>query len=271
MSGKIPATCGNCGKAHLTTGKQLRGSKSGKVFCSRACQHQSRRFPDPVCRVCKKTYRRHNGKNYYCSIACRSKAMSGKNHCRWQKRVVVKCGWCGGKLLVPEGKAVRGPNLHCSRECADRSHSHNMRGAGNSNYLHGQSHKPYSLEFARVRQKIRRRERWKCFLCRKTTAAEGKRLCVHHIDYDKANNSKGNLVALCRVCHGAMHTKSVRRRTASANGLFERLTARYGLPPRSITCKWLKTAIILRKASSSTTAWWWTTRSTPRWPRPTWT
>ena len=30
----------------------------------------------------------------------------------------------------------------------------------------------------------------------------GRRLCVHHIDYDKENLDFDNLISLCHSCHG---------------------------------------------------------------------
>jgi len=33
----------------------------------------------------------------------------------------------------------------------------------------------------------------------------GKKLCVHHINYDKDDMALDNLITVCRFCHGKMH------------------------------------------------------------------
>jgi 5-methylcytosine-specific restriction endonuclease McrA len=70
--------------------------------------------------------------------------------------------------------------------------------------VHGSWQTPYPREFNRtLREQIRSREDHKCFLC--STPENGKKLDVHHIDYDKRNNDPFNLVALCHTCHGGLH------------------------------------------------------------------
>ena len=47
-----------------------------------------------------------------------------------------------------------------------------------------------------LRTTIRKRDGFCCFICKKNGFS------VHHIDYNKRNNEKDNLVTLCRKCHG---------------------------------------------------------------------
>lgn len=42
--------------------------------------------------------------------------------------------------------------------------------------------------------------------------AHGKKLCVHHIDYDRDNMDESNLITCCRFCHGKMHGKPAQRK-----------------------------------------------------------
>jgi 5-methylcytosine-specific restriction endonuclease McrA len=66
----------------------------------------------------------------------------------------------------------------------------------------GISFEPYSLEFNNdLREVVRNRDRRKCQLCGKTELEEGKKLSVHHIDYDKKNCNPNNLITLCNKCH----------------------------------------------------------------------
>lgn len=59
---------------------------------------------------------------------------------------------------------------------------------------------PYSYEFGFVlRKKIKVRDEYTCQIC---GIRKHRGLHVHHIDYDKRNDSELNLVTLCICCHG---------------------------------------------------------------------
>jgi len=60
----------------------------------------------------------------------------------------------------------------------------------------GKSFETYPKEFKIKRSNIIKRDK-KCYICNDT-----KDLVVHHIDYNKSNNSDCNLLTLCRSCHG---------------------------------------------------------------------
>jgi len=55
----------------------------------------------------------------------------------------------------------------------------------------------YTYEFNKeLKETIRARDKFTCFMCGESGKA------VHHIDYDKENNSEDNLITLCPICHG---------------------------------------------------------------------
>jgi len=54
-------------------------------------------------------------------------------------------------------------------------------------------------EFYYIREEIRIRDNHICQKCYKKQIKE--KLSVHHIDYNKFNNDKNNLISLCRKCH----------------------------------------------------------------------
>ncbi len=61
----------------------------------------------------------------------------------------------------------------------------------------GISINPYSKEWTRaLKKEIKTRDGFKCYLC-----GRDKKLCVHHVDYNKLNAGKRNLITLCRKCH----------------------------------------------------------------------
>ena len=67
------------------------------------------------------------------------------------------------------------------------------------NWRGGISNGEYGQEFnQQLKEHIKESYNRTCQLCNTT----GVNLDVHHIDYNKKNNSDSNLVPLCKVCHG---------------------------------------------------------------------
>ena len=90
---------------------------------------------------------------------------------------------------------------HCSPganrcyKCEDKYHALIISGKNNPQYIHGKGNLPYPKEFYKIRNKIRQRDNYTCQLCYK----KGKH--VHHINYDKKNCKKNNLITLCNECN----------------------------------------------------------------------
>lgn len=60
----------------------------------------------------------------------------------------------------------------------------------------------YTAEFNEsLKEKIREKYNYVCQLCGKHQKDNGRKLDVHHVDYDKKNCNESNLVALCHNCH----------------------------------------------------------------------
>lgn len=73
-------------------------------------------------------------------------------------------------------------------------------GAKNANWRGGISCDLYGPEFTNsLKQQIRERTNCSCQLC--GIKQTSRKLSIHHIDYDKLNNTTDNLVALCTICH----------------------------------------------------------------------
>ena len=68
------------------------------------------------------------------------------------------------------------------------------------NWRGGISTLPWGKEFTKeLKDKIRSRDNYICQICEDKEAK--RRHAVHHIDYDKENNSPENLITLCIACH----------------------------------------------------------------------
>lgn len=80
------------------------------------------------------------------------------------------------------------------------------------NWNGGTSYNPlYPWSFKLIRAKIIEREKGKCMICQKQYGgvwrSKKRSLSIHHIDYDKCNSDKRNLVALCFPCHSKTNYK----------------------------------------------------------------
>lgn len=83
-------------------------------------------------------------------------------------------------------------------------------GAKNPNWCGGISKLPYSFDFTKeLKQEIRERDKYTCQLCGCTEEEHlviyGIVLLIHHIDYDKKNCEKNNLISLCRQCNSRVN------------------------------------------------------------------
>ncbi len=209
-------TCKYCAKVKtLKKGEFLKGTFN---YCSRSCvqgdysgekNHSWKGVKENrVCLICNNVFiittTKEKNSKLYCNKECRSKRII------IPKTVVVNCLYCNvefktlKKTILPK---------HCSRECADKAHSIRMRDKGNSNYAHGNGSRGYPVEWNKSFKKlIRSRDNFTCQLCYMAEEQHGKKLCVHHIDFDRFNLSPENLITLCKYCHGKFHGKYTREK-----------------------------------------------------------
>ncbi|MBA7658953.1 hypothetical protein ES703_66916 [subsurface metagenome] len=77
-----------------------------------------------------------------------------------------------------------------------------VSGKNNSHWRGGKSFELYGSEFNdALKEQIRERDNYQCQLCWVYQKESSRSLDVHHIDYNKKNNYKRNLVSLCVSCH----------------------------------------------------------------------
>jgi hypothetical protein len=95
--------------------------------------------------------------------------------------------------------------------CARKGKNHPMFGVhrfgkDSPNFIDGRSFEPYSSEFNdQLKDSIRKRDNYECQNCSMTEEEYliviGFNLAVHHIDYNKDNCNKNNLITLCNQCN----------------------------------------------------------------------
>lgn len=111
-----------------------------------------------------------------------------------------------GKVAYSKGKTLEEVHgVEKAKEVKENlrlSHLGKFKGELNPAWKGGISFEPYGADFSdELRTKIRERDGNKCIECSWTEEQLGKKVDVHHIDFDKKNNSPNNLVSLCRSCH----------------------------------------------------------------------
>lgn len=180
-------TCRVCSKDfYAPKSEVLRGIS---IYCSRACRHKSQREHQiqKVCEVCEKSFLyRKNVNERFCSLECKFSN---------EKKLTSTCRRCEKTYKyyrnTSEGK-------YCSMKCFREDYF----GELTCRWLGGKSFEPYPPEFNQfLRRKIRELDGHYCQLCGLSEEDDGRKLSVHHIDYDKNNIQLHNLISLCRYCH----------------------------------------------------------------------
>ncbi len=68
----------------------------------------------------------------------------------------------------------------------------------------------YPYEFRKIREKIRKRDGYKCQLCGVAQKKCRRKLDIHHIDYDVNNCQEKNLLSLCSRCNGRVNFNRIK-------------------------------------------------------------
>jgi 5-methylcytosine-specific restriction endonuclease McrA len=152
-------------------------------------------------------------KKYYCKI-CKKKEVSWR-HFLYRSGLCLKCSRIGiGNPNYKHGKTLEQNHCPCGKVKSDyraklcwECHCKSILGKNNySFFIHGNGYFPYSKEFTKSLKKlIRQRDNYKCQNCGLTQEEHykkyGRDIEIHHIDYDKMNCNKDNLITLCRSCN----------------------------------------------------------------------
>ena len=178
---KKQSICKQCGKEFT-----YETCVSAGMFCDKECwlQNLKEQYKEIKCKQCGKTFSvRPSSKQQFCNYKCAAKWLKGKNHHGYnleeRKRI---CENCGEEFVVSYKNC---PQKFCSNECQGESWRLG------DNYSDG-----YSTAWTEeLKTEIRKRDYFVCQLC----GLKG--YIVHHIDYDKTNCKKDNLVTLCVSCH----------------------------------------------------------------------
>ena len=223
--GPVKVFCFICGKEKHIKQSEYNCNKDKRFFCDSLCfgKYLSIRnsgegnynynggMVEVKCIVCGKTKMVHPAvkKTHpvsVCSDKCKglynAERYKGENGPKWKPRVETKCSFCGKNLIRHESRVKYYRLQFCNNKCHAKWQSENIFGENSTNWKGGLSFEPYPPEFnERLKEKIRTRDNRTCQLCGMTEKENGKKLDVHHIDYNKDNCQSHNLISLCHYCH----------------------------------------------------------------------
>jgi len=149
------------------------------------------------CQSCANTGKKHSNKTkkQMSETRIRLGLAKGKNNNHYKDGCSLKdyyCLDCGIKLSgYPAIKC-----LSCSKKELFKDPTNHPR------FINGKSREPYTIEFSNeLKEQIRDRDNHECKICHKKEENLFRKLDVHHIDYNKENCEKINLISLCCSCH----------------------------------------------------------------------
>lgn len=187
-------------------GQQLREGKDRNGRTQRFIRGHSSRIDGvfekkKICKRCGGVFERGSlrQRRDYCSDECRFPP------------TFCGCG-CGGR--IPNESLENNPltRYFPGHHWIGRKHTQEERdkigeassGSRNGRWNGGTANLPYTYEFIKfLRKQIRQECKYICALCSRECL--GKSGHVHHIDYDRENNIRENLILLCSRCHGRTH------------------------------------------------------------------
>ena len=163
------------------------------VFC-KSCGLEIK--PNPV-----ETITTHNNR-VYCSYECQS------------KKIIKKCKMCNEDYQVHNFR--KETSNFCSMKCRNEYYSKYYVGEDSSQWCGGKSFEDYDIKFNnKLKNEIRVRDNYTCCICGLVSIKPA--LDIHHIDYNKKNSKKENLISLCHSCHAKIQNGNEERRTYLEN------------------------------------------------------
>jgi hypothetical protein len=110
-------------------------------------------------------------------------------------------GRCSKNYYCKCGNSIQYDSIRKGVKQCQECYVLTLKGKTHPRWLGGKSFEPYSTEWTiKLKQLIRKRDSYKCTVCDKCGNI------VHHIDYNKENCSKKNLITLCNSCHPKTNT-----------------------------------------------------------------
>ena len=147
------------------------------------------------CLNCGKEFDAKRNRIRFCSVSCGA-SFSGKE--RWKDSwIIVKCKTCGEDFKTK--KLYQ--HCYCSFSCAAKGREHKPKRQIGEVWM-----RPSDKYFViKTEDGTYEYHRW--LMEQKIGRRLSREEIVHHIDFNKLNNNKLNLITLCKSCHAHHHHK----------------------------------------------------------------
>ena len=132
------------------------------------------------------------------ALATANRRASGAYSPEWKLRISRT-----RRERIAAGLIASRKGFKCSKEAREQMSLRRQgmyQGSKNPNWRGGISWEEYPKGFWDVRLQVLERDRHTCQVCDSTI-----RMSVHHIDYNKKNNSVTNLLAVCTACNSRLN------------------------------------------------------------------
>jgi intein/homing endonuclease len=208
---RIEIPCEYCGKVMLKTPRDIKKHSKYKYwYCSQDCaskgyRQKSNEFYEQhykyvSCLCCNKIMRIPK----WSEKVCCSKKCSGLIK---RNRKELVCSNCN--KAIERTPALTNNTNFCSKECQNEFHRYRMKGKNNPRWEGGITNEEYPFEWnSKVRKQIKERDNYTCCKCGLKKKGNNIKLDVHHINKDKNNCNKDNLITLCHTCHMKYHAQT---------------------------------------------------------------
>lgn len=179
--------CYSCSNSGINSSNYIDGRTNKKCYCLDCGKKLSRNsYIKKIkrCRKCWKIFKKKNKKIYLCKLC--KKPVSDYRH-----SICYKCANPGKPKCMDCNKQLKRYNAIRCKSCAQKLKIGKLA----PGYIHGKAYEPYSLNWKSISESIRKKFKYRCIICNCFSKS------VHHIDYNKQNNKKENLILLCKKHH----------------------------------------------------------------------
>lgn len=171
------------------------------------------------CLNCKQVFALKYKKQKFCSLKCAGEIKKGRNNPQYKNGSTLMkyfCIDCNKEISYMTFYYGKKRCHSCATKLLHKLNVLNVKGENNPAYIDGSSKRPYNKEFSKkLREEIRSRDEEICILCGMTSEKHkiktNKELSVHHIDYNKQNCKKDNLITLCQKHNIKVNNKETRK------------------------------------------------------------
>lgn len=156
------------------------------------------------CVLCHKEFRLYSKSAAQHQKHCSKKCGDISGSLKRRNRIKIICKVCGKVFISTKQHGLK--RKTCSYKCMGELYKRSLKSSSNPNWRGGISFKTYTLKWTKeLRESVRKRDKYKCKICGLSEKSHITKLHIHHIDFNKKNPSRNNLISLCKKCHMGIH------------------------------------------------------------------